>query len=138
MGPNCYQQKRSRISLEDLFNRIKDEQLKEFKVILKADVHGSVEAITQSLQQISHEAVRVNVIRADVGDIKETDVMLAAASNAVILGYNVSTITAAQALAQSEAVDVRNYEIIYNLIDDVKRAVDQNPEKSIKLGIKFE
>jgi translation initiation factor IF-2 len=112
-----------RISLEDLFKRIQQDKLKEFKIVLKGDVQGSVEAITQSLETIKHEQVRVNVIRAGVGDIKETDIMLAAAGNAVVMGYNVDINPDAQAQAQNESVEVRHYTIIYNLLEDVRRAM---------------
>jgi len=113
----------SRISLEDLFNRIQEEKLKEFKIVLKADVQGSLEAITSSLNAITHEEVRVTVIRGGVGDIKETDIMLAAASNAVVMGYNVKILPAAESMAQEEKVEVRFYDIIYKLTDDVKKAM---------------
>jgi translation initiation factor IF-2 len=113
----------ARISLEDLFMRIKQDKLKEFKIVLKGDVQGSIEAISSSLESIKHEEVRVNVIRAGVGDIKETDIMLAAAANAIVMGYNVNINPEAQAQAHAEGVDVRHYEIIYKLIEDVKRAM---------------
>lgn len=113
----------ARISLEDLFMRIKQDKLKEFKIVLKGDVQGSIEAISSSLESIKHEEVRVNVIRAGVGDIKETDIMLAAAANAIVMGYNVNINAEAQAQANAEGVDVRHYEIIYKLLEDVKRAM---------------
>lgn len=113
----------SRISLDDLFQRIKEGQLKEFKIIVKGDVQGSIEAITQSLKEIKHEEVRVHVIHSGVGDIRETDIMLAAASDAVILGFNVVVNPAAFGMAQREGVDIRLYDIIYKLTDDVKNAM---------------
>jgi len=113
----------ARVTLEDLFKKIQQEQLKELKVVLKGDVQGSIEAITSALEGIKHEEVRVKVIRADVGEIKETDVMLAAASSAIILGYNIGINAVAQAQANTEKIEVRHYNVIYNLIDDVKRAM---------------
>jgi len=113
----------SRVSLDDLFNRIQDGQISEFKVIIKGDVQGSIEAITQVLQGIKHEEVRVNVIRSDVGEVKETDVMLAAAADAVILTFHTGVNPAALAMAAHERVDIRHYDIIYKLIDDVKAAM---------------
>ncbi len=113
----------SRISLDDLFKRIQHDKLKEFKIVLKGDVQGSIEAIKSSLESIKHQEVRVNVIRAGVGEIKETDIMLAAASNAVVMGYNININAEAQAQANTESVEVRHYEIIYQLIEDVKRAM---------------
>ncbi|MEW5946288.1 MAG: translation initiation factor IF-2 [bacterium] len=112
-----------RVTLQEIFQKIRDGKVKELKVVLKADVQGSVEAIRQSLEGIKHEEVRVNVIRAAVGEIKETDVMLASASNAVILGFNVHTNPTAAAMAAEEKVEVRNYEVIYKLTEDVKQAL---------------
>ncbi len=113
----------SRITIDDLFRQIQDDKLKEFKVVLKCDVQGSLEAITAALEGITHEAVRVKVIRGALGDVKETDIMLAAASNAVVFAYNVGINTAAQALANTESIQIKSYDIIYNLIDEVKRAM---------------
>ena len=113
----------SRVSLEDLFNRIQEGKINEFKVIIKGDVQGSIEAIVQALQEIKHEEVRVNVIRSGVGEVKETDVMLAAAAGAVIFTFHTGVNPAAHAMAQHERVDVRHYDVIYRLIDDVKMAM---------------
>lgn len=113
----------NRVSLDDLFSRIKEGKINEFKVIIKGDVQGSIEAITQALENIKHEQVRVKVIRSDVGEVKETDVMLAAAAGAVILTFHMGINPAAHAMAQRERVDVRHYEVIYRLIDEVKMAM---------------
>ncbi|HOO56577.1 MAG TPA: translation initiation factor IF-2 [bacterium] len=113
----------NRVTLDDLFNRIQENKINELKIVLKGDVQGSIEAIVTALESIKHEAVRVNVIRSGVGEIKETDIMLAAASNAIVLGYNITINQDAAAQANNEKVEVRNYEIIYQLIDDVKRAM---------------
>ncbi len=113
----------SRITLEDLFIRMKSDSLQELKVVLKGDVQGSVEAIVQALEGIKHEQVRVNVIRVAAGDVNETDIMLAAAANAIVVAYNVNVIPDARARANSEKVEIRFYDIIYKLIDDVKLAM---------------
>ncbi|MEW6202932.1 MAG: translation initiation factor IF-2 [bacterium] len=112
-----------RITLQDLFQKIKDGQVRELKVIVKADVQGSVEVITESLKNIQHQEVRVNVIRAAVGEVKETDVMLAAASNAVVIAFRVQVNPYAAAMAAREKVEIRGYEVIYKLTDDVKQAL---------------
>lgn len=111
------------VSLEDLFSRIKEGEIKDLNIVLKADVHGSVEALKQSLSKISNEEVRVNVIRADVGTISESDVILASASNAIIIGFNVRPSTNVTSLAEQEGVDMRTYQIIYNAINDVETAM---------------
>ncbi len=113
----------SRITLEALFSRIKDNKINEFEIVLKGDVQGSLEALKQSLQEITHEEVRVNVIRSGVGDIRETDIMLAAASNAIVMGYRVNIIPDAKVIAQNEGVEVRFYEVIYDLTNEVRSAM---------------
>lgn len=111
------------VTLEDIFSRIKEGGMKELNIIIKADVHGSVEAIKQSLLKLSNEEVRVNVIRADVGAISESDVILASASSAIIIGFNVRPSTNVSATAEQEGVDIRTYQIIYNAINDVETAM---------------
>lgn len=111
------------VTLEDIFSRIKDGGLKELNIIIKADVHGSVEAIKQSLLKLSNEEVRVNIIRADVGAISESDVILASASSAIIIGFNVRPSTNVSMTAEQEGVDIRTYQIIYNAINDVETAM---------------
>ncbi|MDI6829653.1 MAG: EF-Tu/IF-2/RF-3 family GTPase, partial [Armatimonadota bacterium] len=97
--------------------------VKELKVILKADVQGSVEAISQSLNKLSTEDVRVSIIHSGVGNVTESDVLLASASNAVIIGFNVKADPQARQMAESEGIDVRLYRVIYELLDDVKSAM---------------
>ncbi|MDK2865898.1 MAG: translation initiation factor [Clostridiales bacterium] len=111
------------ITLEDLFSKIKEGEIKELNIIIKADVHGSVEAIKQSLLKLSNEEVRVNIIHANVGAISESDVTLASASSAIIIGFNVRPSSNVQYLAEQEGVDIRTYRIIYDAINDVEAAM---------------
>ena len=113
-----------KVTLDDLFTRIKEGEIKDLKVIIKADVQGSVEAIRQSLEQLSNEEVRVKAIHAGVGGIGEGDIMLASASNAIIIGFNVRPDPMAKRLAEMENVDVRLYRVIYNIIEDVQKAME--------------
>ncbi len=112
-----------KVSLEDLFNQIQQGNVVELNIVLKADTQGSIEAIRQSLEKLSTDEVRVNIIRTAVGGIRETDVSLAMASNAVIIGFNVRPDVNAKKLAEKEQVDVKTYSIIYEAIDDVKAAM---------------
>lgn len=112
-----------KITLDDLFSKISDGNLKALNVLIKADVQGSVEAVKQSLLELSNEEVKVNVIHAAVGAINETDVMLADSSNAIIIGFNVRPDSNAKTLAERSKVDIRLYRIIYEAIDDVKNAM---------------
>ena len=112
-----------RMSLEDLFSKIKEENLKELDLIIKADVQGSVEALKESLLKLSNEEVIVKVIHGGVGAINESDVNLAGASNAIIIGFNVKPDSQAQDKAESENVDVRCYDVIYKAIEDIERAM---------------
>ncbi len=113
-----------KVSLEDLFSQIREGQTKELRLIIKADVQGSVEALKQAIERLSTDEVRVNVIHGGVGAVSESDVMLASASNAVIIGFNVRPDTAGASSAQVEQVDVRLYRVIYEAIDDVKKAME--------------
>ncbi|MGI6131633.1 MAG: translation initiation factor IF-2 [Bacillota bacterium] len=113
-----------KVSLEDLFEQIKEGQTKELRVIIKADVQGSAEALKQAIEQLSTDEVRVNVIHSGVGAVSESDVMLASASNAVVIGFNVRPDAAGAASAEVEKVDVRLYRVIYEAIDDVKKAME--------------
>ncbi|MGI5902258.1 MAG: translation initiation factor IF-2 [Desulfitobacteriia bacterium] len=115
---------KSKISLDDLFEKIKDGEVKELNIIIKADVQGSVEALKQSLMQLSTEEVRVNIIHGGVGAISESDVMLAAASNAIIIGFNIRHDSNTKATAEIEEVDIRLYRVIYDAIDDIKAAME--------------
>lgn len=113
-----------KISLEDLYSRIKDGEVKELKIILKADVQGSLEAIEDSLVKLSTSEVKLSVIHAQVGNVNESDIMLASASNAVVLGFHVDMTPKAKALSKQEGVDVRIYNIIYEAVNDVKAAME--------------
>ena len=110
------------MSLEDLFSQIK-EGVKELRLIIKADVQGSAEALRQAVEQLSTDEVKVDVIHSGVGAVSESDVMLASASNAVVIGFNVRPDAAGAATAEIEGVDVRLYRVIYDVIDDVKKAM---------------
>ncbi|MEY8762116.1 MULTISPECIES: translation initiation factor IF-2 [Clostridium] len=112
-----------KVSLENLYNQIKEGKVKELNIIVKADVQGSVEALKQSLQNLSNEEVKVRVIHGAVGAITETDVTLALASNAIIIGFNVRPDINAQNAAEKEFVDIKTYRVIYNAIEDVKAAM---------------
>lgn len=124
--------KSSKVSLEDLYSKIKEGEVKELGIIVKADVHGSVEALAESLQKLSTDAIKLKVLHGSVGAITETDVMLAAASNAIIIGFHVRPDAKVQALAEEEGVDVRLYSIIYEVIEDVKKAMEGLLEPTIK------
>ncbi len=114
---------KSRMSLDDLFSQIKEGNLKELNLIVKADVQGSVEAVKQSLTKLSNEEILVKVIHSGAGIVNESDVSLAAASNAIIIGFNVKIDATAKATADHEGVDVRLYSIIYQAIEDVEAAM---------------
>jgi translation initiation factor IF-2 len=111
------------ISLEDLFNQISQGQIKDLNIIVKADAHGSVEALKTTLGKITNEEVRVNVIHANVGTITESDILLASASNAIIIGFNVRPSAVVTSLADSEGVELKTYRIIYEAINDVEAAM---------------
>lgn len=113
----------NRVSLEDLYNQIQEGKVKELDVIVKADVQGSVEAVIQSLEKLSTDSVKVRVIHGAVGAITETDVTLAAASNAIIIGFNVRPASNASSLAEKEGVNIRTYRVIYDAIEDIKSAM---------------
>ncbi|KJR97670.1 MAG: translation initiation factor IF-2 [Peptococcaceae bacterium BRH_c4a] len=112
-----------RVTLEDLFKHIQEGQVKELCLIVKADVQGSVEAINQSLVRLSTEEVKVNIVHGGVGAIRESDIMLASASNAIIIGFNVRPDVNARKAAENEKVDIRLYRVIYDAIDDIKAAM---------------
>ncbi|MBR7040478.1 MAG: translation initiation factor IF-2 [Clostridia bacterium] len=113
----------SKATLDDLFNQISEGQMKELNLIIKADVMGSVEAVTSSLEKLSNDEVKVRCIHGGVGAITETDVMLASASNAIIIGFNVRHDNAVRDIALKEKVDIRLYRVIYNAIEDVEAAM---------------
>lgn len=112
-----------RVSLEDLYSQIKEGKIKELPVVVKADVQGSVEAIKSSLEKLSTDDVKVRVIHGGVGAITETDVILAAASNALLIGFNVRPDNNASVAAERESVDLKTYRIIYDAIEDIKSAM---------------
>ena len=114
---------KTQMSLDDLFNQIKEGSLKELPLVVKADVQGSVEAVSQSLLKLSNEEVVVKVIHGGVGTINESDVSLAAASNAVIIGFNVRPDNTAKMMADNQKVDIHLYSVIYEAIEDVERAL---------------
>ncbi|MBI4590948.1 MAG: translation initiation factor IF-2 [Candidatus Rokubacteria bacterium] len=113
----------TRVTLKDLHAQIATGEVKELRLILKADVHGSVEALTESLEGLSTDQVKLKVIHGSVGTITETDVMLASASNAIVLGFNVKLEPKAATQAQTEGVDLRTYNVIYEAITDVRAAL---------------
>jgi len=112
-----------KVSLDDLFSQIQAGKMKELNLIIKADVGGSVEAVKASLEKLSNEEVRIRTILGGVGAVTESDVMLASASNAIIIGFNVRPEAAAKSVAEEHQVDIRLYRVIYNAIDDVKAAM---------------
>ena len=112
-----------KVTLDNIFEKIKEGEMKELDVIIKADVQGSVEALSQSLMGIKSEEVRISIVHAAVGAITESDVMLAEASNALIIGFNVRPDANARKLAEQNKVDIRLYRVIYDAIDDVKDAM---------------
>ncbi len=114
---------KSKMSLDDLFNQIQEGNLKELNIVVKADVQGSVEALKQSLLKLSNDEVVIKVIHGGVGAINESDVILASASNAIIIGFNVRPDATAKEIAEREGVDLRLYRVIYNAIEDVEAAM---------------
>ena len=114
---------KSRMSLDDLFSQIKEGTLQELNLIVKADVQGSVEALKQSLLKLTNEEVMVKVIHSGVGAISESDISLASASNAIVVGFNVRPDATAKSMADQEKVDVRLYKVIYQAIDDIEAAM---------------
>ncbi len=112
-----------KVTLDNLFSQIEQGEMKELSLIVKADVQGSVEAVTQSLEKLSNEEVRVRVIHGGVGGIKESDVMLASASNAIIIGFNVRPDQTAEEDAARDKVDIRTYRVIYDAIEEIETAM---------------
>ena len=114
---------KAKMSLDDLFSQIKEGNLKELGIVVKADVQGSVEAVKQSLTKLSNDEVVVKIVHGGVGAVNESDVMLASASNAIIIGFNVRPDATAKAIAEQEGVDLRLYRVIYQAIEDVEAAM---------------
>jgi translation initiation factor IF-2 len=126
-----------RVSLDDLFKQIQAGNVKELTIIVKADVQGSVEALKQSLDRLSTDEVKINLIHGGVGAVTETDIMLASASNAIVIGFNVRPDSNVRKAAEAEQVDIRLYRVIYDAIDDIKAAMSGllDPEfKEVVLG----
>jgi len=115
--------KTSKITLENLFDRLKEGEHKELNVVINADVQGSLEAINDMLARLATDVIKVNVIRSSLGAISETDIMLAAASEAMIIGFIIRPNSAVQELADSENVEIRYYDVIYKLTEEVKGAM---------------
>jgi translation initiation factor IF-2 len=113
----------SRMSLDMLFERIQEGEVKDLNLIIKADVHGSIEALNDSLTKLSNDEVNVNVVHSATGTIAESDVSLATVSNAIVIGFNVRPSPKVQSLATDEKVDMRFYDVIYDVINDVKNAM---------------
>lgn len=124
-----------KLTLDDLYAKIKEGEIKDLNIIIKGDVQGSIGALKDSFEQIVHPEVKVRVIHSSVGGINESDVMLAAASNAIIIGFNVRAETKAYHLAEREGVDIRHYNIIYVAIADVKKALEGLLEPTFKENV---
>lgn len=116
-------QQNQKVSLDDIFKQIKEGTLKDLNIVIKADVQGSIEALRQALLKLSNDEVRVSVVHAGVGAINESDVMLASASNALIIGFNVRPDGNARKAAEAEKIDIRTYRVIYDAINDVQAAI---------------
>ncbi len=121
-----------KVKLDELYSQIKEGEIKELNIIIKADVQGSVEAIRESLEKITHPEVKVRVIHPAVGGINESDVMLASASNAIIIGFNVRPESKAAQSAEKEDVDIRLYTVIYEAIEDVRKALEGLLEPTLR------
>ena len=127
----------NKVTLENLADKIKAGEIKDFNVIIKGDVQGSVEALQGTLEKLSNSEIRLNVIRASAGAIIESDITLAAASSALVIGFNVRPTPRAQALAEQEKVEIRKYNVIYDAVDDIKAAMEGmlSPEiKEVDIG----
>jgi translation initiation factor IF-2 len=114
----------SRVTLEKLYQQVRDGAVKELKMVLKADVHGSIEALGKALSELGTKDIKVSMIHAGLGEVSENDIMLASASDAIVVGFNVRANPKAIALAEAEQVDVRFYDIIYNLLQDIHAALE--------------
>ena len=125
------------VSLEQLFERFQAGEVRELRLIIKADVQGSLEPIVSSLGEMNQQDIKINILHAETGNISENDVMLASASNAIVIGFNVQADAAARRLADSEGVDIRLYDIIYRLTEDLEKALKgmlEPEEKETTLG----
>jgi translation initiation factor IF-2 len=124
--------KMGKLSLDEVYKKIKEGEIKDLNLIIKGDVHGSIEAINDALKNITHPEVKINVIHSAVGGINESDVMLAAASDAIIIGFNVRPDVKASQAAEREGIDIRLYNVIYEAIEDVKKALEGMLEPTIR------
>ena len=115
-------QQSKKITLEELYNQIQSGEARELRLVVKADVQGSLEPIVSSINDLSNDRITVNILHAETGIITENDVMLAAASKAIVIGFNVEPDSAARRLAESEGVSIRTYNIIYRLTEDLEKA----------------
>ncbi|HBI26310.1 MAG TPA: translation initiation factor IF-2, partial [Peptococcaceae bacterium] len=113
-----------KVTLEELFNQIKEGKVKELNLVVKADVRGSAEALIQALEKMGDQEVRISIIHSGVGGITETDVMLASASNALVIGFNVRPDVNAKEAAETENVEIMLYRVIYEALDDIKAALE--------------
>jgi translation initiation factor IF-2 len=113
----------SKLSLEKLFEQMQVGEIKDLNLIIKADVHGSIEALVDSLTKLSNDEVKINVVHSATGTLTESDISLAAVSDAIIIGFNVRSSSKIQALANEENIDIRFYNVIYNVIKDIKDAI---------------
>ncbi len=118
------QGKSKRLTLEELYEKMQTEEVPQLRIVLKTDVQGSLEAFHSSLMKMSTEAVTVNIVHEGVGRISESDVMLASASNAIIVGFNVRPDSNAKKIAENEGVQIRLYQVIYDMLDDVRAAME--------------
>lgn len=114
----------SKVNLDQLFNKISDGEVKDLNIIVKTDVKGTIEAVSTSLTKLSNEEVKVNVIHGAVGGINESDVMLASASDAIIIGFNVRPNQGAKSQAEAQDIEIRTYRVIYEAIEDIKKAIN--------------
>ncbi len=124
--------RRNKLTLDELYAKIKEGEIRDLNIIIKGDVQGSIEAMKKSFEEVTHAEVKVRVIHAAVGGINESDVMLASASNAVIIGFNVRPELKASHLAEKEGIDIRLYSIIYEAISDVKKALEGMLKPTLK------
>jgi translation initiation factor IF-2 len=124
-----------KVTLDSLFSQMKDAEIKEILVVLKADVQGSIDAISTQVEKLSTDEVKVRVLHKAVGGINESDVILAEASKAVIVGFNVIASAKARASADIKGVEVRTYQVIYDILDDVKKAASGMLEPEIRQDV---
>jgi translation initiation factor IF-2 len=111
------------VTLDEIYQRMQSGEVKELNIVLKADAQGSIEPIVKSLEELGDEDLKVQILRKGTGNITESDIMLAVASSAIVVGFQVEVDAAAQRSAEAEGVDVRRYDIIYKLIDDIDKAL---------------